>query len=104
MNIDGVTKEIITEFNNKVEKKYQLSEDGNTITWNITSLAPGQTTTITIQAKIILAVWEKNRTEVCDYEEAGELQDPDSDPCNMGPNGMPNEDCSSIGIKQITVM
>lgn len=68
------------------------SVNGNTITWNITSLAPGQTTTITIQAKIILAVWEKNRTEVCDYEEAGELQDPDSDPCNMGPNGMPNED------------
>lgn len=68
------------------------SVNGNTITWNIASLAPGQTTTITIQAKIIQALWDKNRTEVCDYEEAGELQDPDSDPCNMGPTGMPNED------------
>lgn len=55
----------------------------NQYQWSIASLAPGQSTTITIQAKIILALWDKNRTEVCAYEEAGELQDPDSDPCNM---------------------
>ena len=29
-------QEISTEFNNKVEKKGQLSEDGNTITWTVT--------------------------------------------------------------------
>jgi hypothetical protein len=58
---------------------------GNTITWNIASLAPGATTTITVNAKIIEALRDKNKTEVCDYEENGEPQDPDSAPCNMGP-------------------
>lgn len=65
---------------------------GTTLTRNIASLAPGATTTITIQAKIVQALWDKNKTEVCDYEEQGEPQDPDSQPCNMGPGGMPSED------------
>jgi len=58
---------------------------GNTITWNIASLAPGATTTITVNAKIVEALRDKNKTEVCDYEETGEPQDPDSAPCTMGP-------------------
>jgi len=42
---------------------------GNTVTWTIASLAPGATTTITVQAKIVQALWDKNKTEICDYEE-----------------------------------
>lgn len=33
-----------------------------------------------------------NKAEVCDYEEAGEWQDYDSNPCNMKALGEPRED------------
>ena len=33
-----------------------------------------------------------NRAEICNYEETGEPQDGDSDPCTMGVTGNPSED------------
>ena len=73
----------------------------NRYQWSIASLAPGATTTITIQAKIIQALWDKNKAEVCAYEEVGEPQDPDSDPCNMGPDGMPSEDDEDLIMRDV---
>ena len=37
-----------------------------------------------------------NKAEVCDYEEAGEREDPNSNPCTMGPNGNPMQDDESM--------
>lgn len=74
---------------------------GTTVTWSIASLAPGATTTITINAKIIAALWDKNKVEVCDYEEGTEPQDPDSEPCNMTPSGTPNEDDEDLVMRDV---
>lgn len=76
--------------------------NGTTITWTIPGpLAPGASTEITLVGKILTATWDKNKVEVCDYEEQGEPSDPDSNPCNMGPNGSPSEDDEDMIIRDV---
>ena len=63
------------------------------ITWTIPGpLAPNQSMTLYLTGRVVQEGSFVNKTEVCNYEEAGEPQDADSNPCTMGPNGNPVQD------------
>lgn len=63
----------------------------NIVTRAVTSLAPGETKIFYIEIRRRNALLI-NKAEICNYEEAGEREDYDSDPCTMGPNGNPVQD------------
>jgi len=68
---------------------------GNTATWKIDSLWAGESKQLRawVKRKNALLV---NKAQICDYEEAGEWQDYDSNPCNMKPLWSPKEDDESM--------
>lgn len=70
---------------------------GGTVTWAIPGpLAANQSITLYFTGKVTQAGNYSNKTEICNYEEAGEPQDADSNPCNMGPGGNPSEDDEDV--------
>ena len=55
-----------------------------TVTWTIPGpLEPNQSITLYLTGKVNQEGNFTNKTEVCNYEEAGEPQDADSNPCTM---------------------
>ena len=67
----------------------------NTVTWKVASLWVWASKVLYVEIKRGKGMLI-NKAEVCDYEEAGEREDPDSNPCTMGPNGNPVQDDESM--------
>ena len=69
------------------------TQNGQTLTWNVASLAPNQTTSFTVIARVDAPGTQTNFAQVCNYEESGEPQDADSAPdCSTQTNNEDDED------------
>lgn len=68
----------------------------NTVTWSVDTLQAGESVTFVVELKKVARADVVNKAEVCDYEETGESQDPDSASCSMGWDWLPLEDDEAI--------
>jgi uncharacterized repeat protein (TIGR01451 family) len=80
------------------------TQNGQTLTWNVSSLGVNQSTTFTVVATVATVWTHTNFAQVCNYEETGEPQDADSSPdCNVQTNNEDDEDEVSISCTPVPV-